>query len=123
MSGRVYLLGVGIALVALALGFTDWALALRPGITEANARRVRPGMTMAEVRQLFGSRPHHPKAPDILHGGHPDTGCWAWFAEDGLAVIVIGPDGLVESVQWIREIGARPRIFTLPSRLRAWLGW
>ena len=38
MSRRVYLLGLGVALVALALAFTDWALSLRPRVTEANVR-------------------------------------------------------------------------------------
>ena len=37
MSRRVYLLGVGLALVALGLALTDWALSLQPGVTEANA--------------------------------------------------------------------------------------
>ena len=36
MSRWVYRLGLGLALVALALAFTDWALGLRPGVTEAN---------------------------------------------------------------------------------------
>ena len=34
MPRRVYLLGVGLALVALALAVTDWALSLQPGVTE-----------------------------------------------------------------------------------------
>src|SRR5262245_41196658 len=38
MPRRVYLLGVGLALVALALAFTDWALSLRPGVTESGPR-------------------------------------------------------------------------------------
>jgi hypothetical protein len=56
MNRRVYLLGVGLALVALALAFTDWALSLRPGITEANVRRIRVGMTLGEVGALLGGR-------------------------------------------------------------------
>ena len=47
MSGRVYLLGVGLALVAGAFVLTDWLLAppLTPGVTEANVKRLlsRPG--------------------------------------------------------------------------------
>ena len=57
MSRRVYLLGVGLALVALALAFTDWALSLQPGVTEANARRIREGVTLAEVEGIFGRSP------------------------------------------------------------------
>ena len=52
MSRRVYLLGVGITLVALALAFTDWALSVQPGVTEANVRPVRPGMQLAEVEGM-----------------------------------------------------------------------
>src|SRR4051794_40501829 len=54
MSRGVYQLGVGMALVALAFVVTDWALSLRPGVTEANVKRVRPGMRLEEVRRLLG---------------------------------------------------------------------
>jgi hypothetical protein len=54
MSRRVYLLGVGLALVALALAVTDWALSLRYGVTEANYRRIRPGMTLEQVEAILG---------------------------------------------------------------------
>jgi hypothetical protein len=43
----------GLALVALALLLTDrllWA----PGLTEDNVRRIRPGLTLAEVEALLG---------------------------------------------------------------------
>ena len=57
MSRRVYLLGLGlalVALVALALAVTDWALSMRPGVTEANFKRIQPGMTMQQVETLLG---------------------------------------------------------------------
>ena len=54
MPRRVYLLGVGLALVALALAFTDWALSFQPGVTEANVKRIKPGMTMREVEGILG---------------------------------------------------------------------
>src|SRR5262245_29315472 len=56
MSRRVYRLGLGLGLVALTLAFTDWALGLRPGVTEANVRRLRVGMTLEEVEALLGGR-------------------------------------------------------------------
>jgi hypothetical protein len=56
MSRGVYLLGVGMALVALAFVVTD-ALLWEPGVTEANVRRIRVGMTMAEVEALLGGPP------------------------------------------------------------------
>jgi hypothetical protein len=38
----------------LALGFTDWALSLQPGVTERNFRRIRPGMTLEQVEAVLG---------------------------------------------------------------------
>ena len=40
MSGRVYSLGAGLALVALAFIATEAALEPRPRVTEENARRI-----------------------------------------------------------------------------------
>jgi hypothetical protein len=53
MSGRVFLLGVGLVLVALAFLLTD-ALLWRPGVTEANVQRIRRGKTLAEVEAVLG---------------------------------------------------------------------
>ncbi len=53
MSGRVYLLGVGITLVALAFMLTD-ALLGCPGVTLRNVQRIRRGMTLAEVEAVLG---------------------------------------------------------------------
>jgi hypothetical protein len=54
MSRRTYLLVVsGLTLVVCALLLTD-RLLWRPGLTEDNVRRVRPGMTLAEVEALRG---------------------------------------------------------------------
>jgi hypothetical protein len=51
----VYLLGVGITLVAVAFLLTDEALGLRHGmVTRQNLRRARPGMTMAQLKALLG---------------------------------------------------------------------
>ena len=40
-------------LVVVALLLTDWLL-WEPGLTEDNVRRIRPGMTLAEVEALLG---------------------------------------------------------------------
>jgi hypothetical protein len=55
MRRRVYLLGVGLALVALGLAVTDAVMGPSPKVTEANARRIRSGMTMREVEAILGS--------------------------------------------------------------------
>jgi hypothetical protein len=35
---------VGLALVALALAVTEWALTLQTRVTQAKLKRIRPGM-------------------------------------------------------------------------------
>jgi hypothetical protein len=55
MQKRICLLLAGVALVAFTLLLTD-RLLWRPGLTEDNVRRIRPGMTLAEVEALLGSR-------------------------------------------------------------------
>jgi hypothetical protein len=51
---RVYLLGIGIALVAGALALTHELLSPWPGVTAANVERIRKGMPRAEVEALLG---------------------------------------------------------------------
>src|SRR5438105_8434205 len=53
MRRRAYLWLAGLALVVLALLLTD-RLLWQPGLTEDNVRRIRPGVTLAEVEALFG---------------------------------------------------------------------
>ncbi len=57
MPRTVFLLGVALFLMALAFLATD-ALLWRPGVTEANARRIRPGMTLAQAEAILGSESH-----------------------------------------------------------------
>jgi hypothetical protein len=59
MPRLVYLSGVGLLLVGLAFVVTDRLLAPppTPGITEANVRRLRPGMTPDEIEAVLGPRP------------------------------------------------------------------
>jgi hypothetical protein len=134
MSRRVYLLGLGLALVALALAFTDWALSLRPGVTEANVRRIENGMTMDQVEAILGGagslgeRPHPPTdvvlTGEVIRGGR----CrwfYHWTGADGYALVIFAypwdsPNerGRVERACFVRT--ASPPLF---QRLRAWLGW
>ena len=53
MSRRALLCLAGLVLVALALLLTDHLL-WQPGLTADNVRRLRPGMTLAEVKELLG---------------------------------------------------------------------
>jgi hypothetical protein len=43
----------GVVLVVGALLLTDWLL-WRPGLTEDNVRRIKPGMPLAEVEAMLG---------------------------------------------------------------------
>jgi hypothetical protein len=119
MSGRVYLLGMGLALVALAFAFTNYVIGPSPGVTEANARRIRNGMTMEEVEAIFGGpgrRVFEEGAPGISSQGYQ------WVAAGGQVVVVFnrrgGSSPAVSQALLIRT--ASP---SLLARLRAWLGW
>jgi hypothetical protein len=86
MSRRVYLLGIGLALVALALAVTDWALSLQPGVTEANVRRIRLGMTLEQVEAILG--------PPTKAEDYGLVKCeWAIPGADGGHVIIRFVDG------------------------------
>jgi hypothetical protein len=115
MSRRVYLLGLGLALLALALAFTDWALSLQPGVTEANVKRIRPGMTLAEVEALFGCR----WRAGFINNGSPAEVSFEWEGARGVAVVRCDLGQRARQATWHR----RERVDSLLSRLRAWLGW
>jgi hypothetical protein len=122
MSRRVYLLGVGLVLVALALAFTDRAVRppFGPGVTEANARRIRPGMTLAEVEKRFGARR---KQVSVLwrRSDRAYLGCRRWWEGERVRIkVVFGQDDRVANV----NVEITPiQQADLLSRLRAWLGW
>jgi hypothetical protein len=136
MSRRVYLLGMGLALVALGLALTDWALSLRPGVTEANVRRIRPGMTFTQLEALLGQIDVVETTQDgkvlshqefvkrlpadcdrLEESGNPLVICL--FGENGVAAIRFGRGARVVSAEW--EAYGPPA--TPLARLRAWLGW
>jgi hypothetical protein len=126
MPRLVYLSGVGVALVALALAFTDWALSLQPGVTEANARRIRPGMTKGQVEAVFGgpwfSGVNGSLGWDITEPPAPDGyryGWRSWQGPQGEAEVLFDlPTETVVTVTFSRRPGSN-----LLARLRAWLGW
>ena len=109
MPRGVYLLGVGLALVALALAFTDWALSLRYGVTEENFQRIREGMTLQEVESILG------RAGDQLPG-------WAyvWEGANWRILVGVGAEGRVTGKALLPQDEAPPNLL---ARLRAWLGW
>ncbi len=105
MSRQVYLLGVGLALVAIALGFTDWALSLQPGVTERNVNRVRDGMSVPEVEALMG-KPHLPGVSMLVKGSgrvrlYSSFHCWV--GSDGIACLLLRPNGRAWRAVWFHR--------------------
>jgi hypothetical protein len=86
MSRRVYLLGVAVAMVAVAFAATEAALEPRAsGVTRANARRLQPEMSRAEVERILGG---------LVEESEVD-GAWssrinAWQGTEGTAYVWIG---------------------------------
>ena len=114
MARRAYLWLAGVALVVGALLLTDWLL-WQPGLTEDNVRRIKPGMTLAEVEALLGG-----PAADTFEMP-PDYLAFRWqreWREGGASVVVqFFADGRV-----IAAAGrGRPQPGPL-ARHRGWLG-
>jgi len=85
--------------LALALAFTDWALGLQPGVTEASLERFRPGMRLGQVATILGGPPllysvsyHGPAWPEREE-------CYAragtWLADGGAVSVWFDRNGLV----------------------------
>jgi hypothetical protein len=105
----------GLALVALALLLTDrllWA----PGLTEDNVRRIRPGVTLAEVEELPGG----PVADTFEMPADYPAFRWQreWRAGGADVVVQLTADGKVTAAAG----KGRPLTGSL-ARLRRWLGW
>ena len=98
---------------------------LGPGLTVEHARRIRPGMTLAEVNALLGKppAPHHGCYIDFEAGP-------AWTGAEGAVCVLFGADGRARRAYWATQWGQGRRLVAPPqrtpgllSRLRAWLGW
>jgi hypothetical protein len=122
MPRGVYLLGVGLALLALALAATDGAVRppFKPGVTAANAQRVRVGMRLGEVEALCGGGGTVGRCKPYGQGAVWLELSWA------------GPEGVASVGYYFacpRQAGVREVAFRRNSRpgprawLRAWLGW
>src|SRR5262245_27141049 len=102
MSRQTYFLGLGMALVALAFVLTDEVVPGTPGITERNAKRVRPGMTAEEVEALFGI----PSGEDVCVDG---PGGYVWWQVKGFLMNCKDPQRLQRFVTRVQQ--ASPRSF------------
>jgi hypothetical protein len=121
MSRWVYSLGVGVALVALAFVVTDWVIGPTPGVTEANVRRIRMGMRVAEVDALLGGPAPFTKYEDFFTESETRILIYCWWGETGKALVFTQEkSGRVLCAEW--EPSDEPRPSPL-SRLRSWFGW
>jgi hypothetical protein len=66
-----YLAGLALLLLAGAFLLTDHLLAPPPGVTEENARRIRPGMSRAWTERVLG-----PPADAVYCGGALQFAYW-----------------------------------------------
>jgi hypothetical protein len=119
MSRQVYRLGVGLALVGVALAFTDRVISLRPRVTEAKIHRIQVGMTLREIRAILGSEG---TCISSLKHLPPRQQPWVWeWEEEGRAILVtIEEDRVVERARFLILRSEKPSPL---ARLRAWLGW
>jgi hypothetical protein len=116
MPRGVYLLGLGLALVALALVLTD-ALLWEPGVTEANVRRVHVGMTLRETQRVLGG-PSQVTRRFCDRVQSVEVAVWwgargeahVWFADGRVFRVIFAPP-------------ARGNPPGPLAHLRAWLGW
>jgi hypothetical protein len=123
MSRQTFLLGVGIAVVALAFAVTDRMIGPSPGVTEANARRIQPGMTLREVEAILGARGFWLGDGTGFH--HPER--YQWIGP-GARVIVKLARSASEEDGWEQKVVRNGVIFERTAspnplaRLRSWLG-
>jgi hypothetical protein len=118
---RLAWVGLALTAVALALGVTVSLLDLLPGVTEANVRRIQPGMLPAEVEALLGGPPVEvgiESWPDVRRAlkDWPGRGAWVWTGKNGAAWVNMTIDGRVLRASWVR------RKTTSSPRLRDVLG-
>ena len=96
MPRGAFLLGLGLLLVAVAFVVTHHLLGPWPGVTDANVKRIKPGMTRGEVETLldgpgtsvWSRRP--PGRADLLE----------WTGPDGVAQVQFDIEGRAVSAGW-----------------------
>jgi hypothetical protein len=98
MSRRVYLLGVGLLLVALALLVTDSVLTPPRWVTLVKMGRVRPGMTLREVESILG-----PAGPD--YSSDLRRGYYIWKSRVGWTRVWVS-QGKVDRVEFDPTLSA-----------------
>jgi hypothetical protein len=105
--------------LALVVGWATWPVPQRDPVNRANIKRIRAGMTRAEVEAVLGVPPGDYTTifdlPRSCISGRRLDG-W-WISNSGELFVDFSPDGLVEKTDF------RPFGRSLLDRFRAWLGW
>jgi hypothetical protein len=118
--------GVAGCVVLLALGATERLLEPPPGVTEANLRRIRKGMTLANVEAIFG------RAADEQTTGISSTEptCFVvrtWRGQAWDATVSFGQDSGRVCGVFRTNAGAGPSVDTEGTNpldsLRSLFGW
>ncbi len=116
---QVAWVGIALTVVALALGVTERLLEPLPGVARANVKRLRPGMTLAEVEGLFG-QPGGPVA--CVLQPEPGVNVWlVWSAEAGDCLLGFDQQGRVLAIRSL--LSSEPETTPPLSRLRSLFGW
>ncbi len=89
---------------------TDSLLGLRPGVTKANAKRIKAGMALREVEVLLGGPPRAWNAtipsgglmvgPNLFRPFPQDGWHGAWIGDEAFAVVYFDLDRKVKSVEF-----------------------
>jgi hypothetical protein len=88
----VHLSGVALVLVAGAF-FLPESLTWRPGVTAANVRRIKVGMTLAEVEALLGRKVEYFIPPPAA--SRPNSSQEVCVCDRGSATVwVVWPEGV-----------------------------
>ena len=98
MPRLVFLLGLALAAVALAFVATDAALGPRPGVTEANVRRIKAGMTVGQVEALLGGPGD--SVGFSPRGGRGHAELLLRVGRGGWALVHLDRDGQAETARW-----------------------
>src|SRR5262245_29793669 len=104
MPRLVYLTGLALLLLAGAFLLTD-RLVRPPGITEANVKRIRPGMTLAQVERLLGGPATENETFWGKNSSRPGgVDAWhrrSWAGPEGTALVFFnGDDGAVARAEF-----------------------
>jgi hypothetical protein len=115
MPRLTYLAGLALLLVASAFLLTDRLLTPAPGVTAANARRIKPGMSWAWVERVLGG-------PATQEGRLPLDGSFgAWDTGARVVLVEFDAAGRVREAASLTGYRAElSRLFLTEGRLARW---